>query len=280
VRQNLGQLATARGHWAEAASLQRAALTQAQQQQMPEETAVSHRHLAELALLQGDLAGTLAQADQAIALFHQRDDQRGEADTRLLRVRALLAAGDGAAAARELEAMARAPDRSREQQAREAIVQAELAVRAGQAREAKATLAQAQPLAEASGVRELQIRLALLRAWLDPQAAAGLDAGTAALGNAELRLDWLMLAMRQALAAHDAEAALHAYREATTWMRGSPMLAAAYLHTLGARAERLAGDPVAARDADQAAASALATLRAHLPASHGAFDAPPEQLLP
>lgn len=280
VRQNLGQLATARGHWAEAASLQRAALAQAQQQQMPEETAVSHRHLAELALLQGDLAGALEQADQAIALFHQRDDQRGEADTRLLRARALLAAGDSAAATRELKAMAGAPDRSREQRAREAIVQAELAVRAGQARQAQAALAAAQPLADASGVRELQIRLALLRAWLDPQAQAGLDASTAALGNAELRLDWLMLALRQALAAHDATAALRAYREATTWMRGSPMLAAGYLHTLGARAERLAGDPAAARDADQAAASALAELRTHLPASHGAFEAPPEQLLP
>jgi tetratricopeptide (TPR) repeat protein len=280
VRQNLGQLATARGRWQDAAQLQRAALAEAQQGQMPEETAVSHRHLAELALLQGDLAGALDQAGQAVALFRQRDDRRGEADTRLLRARSLLAAGDADAAARELEAMPAGEDRSREQRAREAIVRAELAIRAGQVGQAQAALAQAQPLAQASGVRELQLRLALLRAWLDPRAGTDLDAATAALGNAELRLDWLILAMRQALAAHDADAALRAYREAKTWMRGSPMLAAAYLHTLGARAERLAGDTAAAADADRAAAAALTALRARLPTRHGAFDQPVEQMIP
>jgi hypothetical protein len=171
-------------------------------------------------------------------------------------------------------------DRSREQRAREAIVRAELAIRAGQVGQAQAALAQAQPLAQASGVRELQLRLALLRAWLDPRAGTDLDAATAALGNAELRLDWLILAMRQALAAHDADAALRAYREAKTWMRGSPMLAAAYLHTLGARAERLAGDTAAAADADRAAAAALTALRARLPTRHGAFDQPVEQMIP
>lgn len=280
VRQNLGQLATARGRWQQAAQLQHAALAEAQQGQMPEETAVSHRHLAELALLQGDLAGALEQADQAVALFQQRDDRRGEADTRLLRVRTLLAAGDNEAAAGELKAMQAGADRSREQQAREAIARAELAVRAGRSEQALAALAQAQPLAQASGVRELQLRLALLRAWLDPHADARLDDATAALGNAELRLDWLILAMRQALATHDADPALRAYREAKSWMRGSPMFAAAYVHTLGARAERLAGDSAAAVDADHAAAAALAALRAKLPTRHGALDQPAEQLIP
>ncbi|HET6806868.1 MAG TPA: protein kinase [Frateuria sp.] len=280
VRQNLGQLATARGRWHDAAQLQHAALAEAQQRQMPEEAAVSHRHLSELALLQGDLAGALDQADKAIALFRQRDDLRGEADARLLRARTLLAAGDADAVVRELDAMPTGEDRSREQRAREAIVRAELALRAGQARQAQAALAQAQPLAQASGVRELQLRLALLRAWLEPPGDTGLDAATAALGNAELRLDWLILAMRRSLAAHDADAALRAYREATTWMRGSPMLAAAYLHTLGARAERMAGDAAAAAGAERAATAALATLRGRLPARHGAFDRATEQLIP
>jgi eukaryotic-like serine/threonine-protein kinase len=280
VQQNLGQLATARGHWQQAAQLQHDALAEAQRRQMPEETAVSHRHLAELALLQGDLIGARDQADQAIALFRRRDDRRGEADTRLLRARTLLAAGATAAATRELDAMPAGADRSREQRAREAIVRAELALWAGQTRPAQVALAQAQPLADSSGVRELQLRLALLRAWLDPRAVAGLDADTAALGNAELRLDWLILAMRQALATHDAAAALRAYREAKTWMRGSPMLAAAYVHVLGARAERLAGDAAAATDADRASAAALAALRTRLPDGHGAFERPTEQLIP
>jgi hypothetical protein len=281
VQQNLGQLATARGHWQEAAQLQHEALARAQQLQMPEETAVSHRHLAELALLQGDLATALAQADQAVVLFQRRDDRRGEADTRLLRARTLLAAGDADGAQRELGALEAGDGSvSREQRAREAIVSAELAMHAGQVHEAQAALARAQPLAEASGVRELQLRLALQQAWLDPHAGAGLDAATAALGNAELRLDWLILAMRQALAARDAAAALRAYREAGTWMRDSPMLAAASIHALGARAERLAGDAAAADDAERAASAALEAVRARLPPQHGTFDPSAGPLIP
>lgn len=265
--QNLGLLAAARGRWQQAGELQQHALAEAEKQQMPEETAVSRRNLAELALMQGDVAGSLAQADKAIALFRQREDRRGEADTRLLRVQALLAAGAGTDAQRELRPLeAGDAGASREQRARVEIVRAELALHADQTREASAALDRAQPLADASGVRELQLRVALLRARIDPRADAGLDAATAALGNAELRLDWLTLAMQRALAAHDAAAALRAYREATSLMRGNEVLDAAQIHTLGARARRLAGDNPAAADAERAATVALASFRAKLPA--------------
>ena len=53
----LGLLAAARGRWDEARRRQEEALAQAQRQQMAEEAAVSHRNLAELALLRGDVAG-------------------------------------------------------------------------------------------------------------------------------------------------------------------------------------------------------------------------------
>jgi eukaryotic-like serine/threonine-protein kinase len=265
--QNLGLLAAARGRWQEAGELQQRALAEAEKLQMPEETAVSRRNLAELALMQGDVAGSLAQADKAIALFRQREDQRGEADTRLLRVQALLAAGAGADAQRELTPLeAGDAGASREQRARVEIVRAELALHADHTREASAALDRAQPLADASGVRELQLRVALLRARIDPRADSGLDAATAALGNAELRLDWLTLAMQRALAAHDAAAALRAYREATSLMRGSEVLDATQIHTLGARAQRLAGDEPAATDAEHAATVALASFRGKLPA--------------
>ena len=72
--------------------------------------------------------------------------------------------------------------------------------------------------------------------------------------------------MQRALAAHDAAAALRAYREATSLMRGSEVLDAAQIHTLGARAQRLAGDNPAATDAEHAATVALASFRAKLPA--------------
>ncbi|HEY8585806.1 MAG TPA: protein kinase [Rhodanobacter sp.] len=265
--QNLGLLAAARGHWQKARELQDAALAEAEKQQMPEETAVSRRNLAKLALLQGDVAGSLAQADKAIALFTQRGDQRGEADTRLLRVQALLAAGAYAKAQGELNSLAaNDSDASREQVAGVEIVRAQLALQTGNTANAKAALNRAQPLAESSGVRELQLRVALLRAHLDPHAGSGLDAATATLGNAELRLDWLTLAMQRALDARDADAAVRAYREATSLMRGSEVLGAARIHALGTRAQRAAGDNAAATEAEQAAATVQASFQAKLPA--------------
>ncbi len=264
--QNLGLLAAARGRWQEARKLQEGALAEAEKQQMPEEAAVSRRNLAKLALMQGDVAGSLTQADKAIALFSQRGDRRGESDTRLLRVQAWLAAGAEALARRELKSLEGAgPGTSREQRAGVEIVRAQLALHAGDPRSAAAALDDAQPLAEASGVRELQLRVALLRARIDPHADSGLDAATAMLGNAELRLDWLTLAMQRALAAHDGTAAVRAYREAVSLMRGSEVLGAPQIHTLGASAQRLAGDSAGTAGAEQAAAAAQAAFRTKLP---------------
>lgn len=264
--QNLGLLAAARGRWQEAAKLQQSALAEAEKEQMPEETAVSRRNLAELALLQGDVGGSLAQADKAIELFRQREDQRGEADTRLLRVQALLAAGADADAQQELKPLETSgTNASLEQRAGVEIVRAELALHANQTRNASAALDHAQPLAEASGVRQLQLQVALLRARMDPRAGSGLDAETASLGNAELRLQWLTLAMQRALDANDGPTAVRAYREATGLMRGSEVLDAAQIHTLGGRAQHLADDAPAAIDAERAATAALASFRAKLP---------------
>ena len=281
-RQTLAPLAAARGRRREALELQQQALDEAEKLQMPEEAAVSRRNLAELALIQGDVAGSLVQADKAMALFRQRRDQRGIADVQLLRVRALLAAGAGARARARSELdplVAGAASASLEQRAGVEIVRAELALHAGEMSDARAALDRARPLADASGVRTLQLRTALLLARIDPHAESGLDAATAALGNAELRLDWLTLAMRRALATGDAANATRAYREATGLMRGGETLNASHIHALGASALRLVGDSTAAADAERAATVATARFRASLPADLRDSARPPIQRL-
>jgi tetratricopeptide (TPR) repeat protein len=273
--QDLGLLAIARGRWDEARRRLQQSLASAEQQQMLEEAAVSRRHLAELELRQGHLQAAIDHAGKAEASFRQRQDPRGQSDAGLLHVDALLAAHADGEAQRVLASLQQAlAESSVEQQAIAAVQRAELAQRGGDRKQAAVALRDARRLTAGSGIRQLQLRIELLAARIDATLPAALDAATANLGHVDLRLQWLELAMRDALARHDPMRATTLYSEASTLLRGGDSVHAIALHTLGAAARAGMGDAAGARAAQARADEARATLRAHLPQSlRAGFDA-------
>jgi tetratricopeptide (TPR) repeat protein len=274
TEQDLGLLAIARGRWNEARRRLEQSLADAERQQMPEEAAVSRRHLAELELQQGHLLAAIEQAGKAEDSFRRREDPRGASDAGLLHVDALLAAHADAAARTALDALApELAEASSEQRAIALVLRAELARRQGDGRAAALALQQARQLAAASGIRQLQLRIELARAR-SGQPSGGLDDATATLGNAGLRLQWLQLAMQGMLAARQPARAVTAYKEAAELLRAGDCLYASDLHALGATAYAASGDPAAAAAARARAGDALAVLRSGLPAGlRAGFDA-------
>jgi tetratricopeptide (TPR) repeat protein len=270
AQQELGLLALSRGRWQRARELLQASLARAEQGQMPEEAAVGRRHLAELALWQGDLAEAMSQAGRAERLFAQREDARGRSDAALLRVQALLAMHADAAAAKALDALEPLlGEVSVEQRAIAAAARAQLAMREGDGPSAARARAEAASLAKSSGIRALELQVALL----DP-AARGLDAATATLGHAGLRLRWLGRTMETAMAEGNAGVAAQAYREARVLLREGDFVDAHRLHALGARALAATGDDAGARHAASQSATARSRLRAKVPEEQrSAFDA-------
>lgn len=271
--QGLGLLAIARGRWDQARRLLERALAEADRQQMLEEAAVSHRHIAELELLQGRPVLAIAAATKAEALFQQREDAHGRADAALIRVQALLAAHADEAAREALDALAGTlADASREQRAIAALLRAQLARQAGDAAKDAQWLAQARDLAAAAGIKSLQLQAALQAA--DARGTAALKSDILRLGNATLRLRWLEKTMAEALAAGKVQAAVDAYRDVQPTLRSGSFLRARHLHALGAVALARAGDAPGAAAAEAASERALAQLRAQVPASQlVAFDA-------
>ncbi|MCD9032269.1 protein kinase [Luteimonas sp. Y-2-2-4F] len=269
--QNLGLLDVARGRWDEARERLQRSLQAAEAQQMVEEAAVSRRNLAELALWQGRIDDALAQAEAAQAAFRHREDRRGTLDAGLLRARALLAAEAGAQAGAGLDALVGdLAEASLEQRAIAALLRGDLARRAGDAGAASAAWAEADRLAARSGIPLLQLDIALRRT----PARADLDAATARLGHAGLRLQYLEQAIAQALAGGDATAATAAYREAQRLLRAGAYLRADRLHALGAQAAAAAGDAAAADAARADADAARLALRERVPdALRDGFDA-------
>ena len=273
--QDLGLLAIARGRWNEARQRLLRSLASAERQQMVEEAAVSRRHLAELDLRQGHLQAAIDEATRAENSFRQRKDPRGASDAGLLRVEALLAAGAVGDAGKLLSTLAAdLADAPSEQRALAQVLLAEAASRQGSRQQAVQALASADTLARGSGIRQLQLRIALTRAALDGRLDPSLDEATASLGHVGLRLQWLDLAMRGALAKHDFPRASVLYGEASALLRGGDSLLAFELHRLGAAARTGTGDTAGAQAANMRAAQALATLRAGIPAGlRAGFDA-------
>jgi eukaryotic-like serine/threonine-protein kinase len=267
VEQNLGLLATARGDWVQARTRLQASLADARRLQMVEEAAVSHRNLSELELVQGHLGAALDQARAARDLFRQREDQRGQADAGLLEVQALLAAHADGEAASLLEALVPLLEgASGEQRAIGQLLRAQLHDRAGAEREAAASLAAAARLAGDSGVRALQLQIALERARIAGAAPpASLEQDIRSLGHAGLRLAWLEWRMRAALAQGRAGQALAAWNEARLLLRDQDYLRAHVLRRMAGEAHAAAGDDAAAEAARGDAARALAALRNHVP---------------
>jgi tetratricopeptide (TPR) repeat protein len=266
TRENLGLLQAARGRWNDAWQSQQAALAQAKTLQMAEEAAVAYRNLAEVALARGDVSGALANVAQARKLFDEREDLRGSVDARLLGVEAMLDGDDAPGARRELDALqADLAQASTEQRAIAGRLAAQLA--RGDSRAAAAALRTALPLAQASGVRALQLELELLQARVSGRDTAPLDAPTASLGNAGLRLSWIDATMTRALAARDTATVLRLYREATPWLRDNASRVVASIHAQAARAHAIDGDDAGAREADAAARAAREQFAARLPAA-------------
>lgn len=278
--QNLGLLASARGRWNEARGLLDQSLALSGRQQMLEEAAVSRRNLAELELWQGHLQAAIAQAQQAGDAFARREDQRGTVEATLLHADALLEAHAHEAAGALLDdAKDALAEASTEQQAIALLLRARIAAADGDARGAATQLQQARAAATRSGVRQLQLRIALESARTRPAEVEALDAPTAALGHVPLRLDWLALRMRNALARNDAAAAAIAYIEAAALLRSGDALRAHALHDLGARARTLGGDTAGAQAArlrrDDARRKLLAAMPADLRAGFERADAEP-----
>ncbi len=264
--QNLGQLATSRGRWRDARGLLESSLVAAEKLQMVEEAAVSRRNLAELELLQGHYSAALAQAGQAAASLRQREDVRGETDAALLRVQALVDLHADAEAAQALAALSGAlAQASSEQRANAAMLQGVLAQRAGDEALARRHFAEASQLARRSGIRALQLQAALFAGE-----ARSLDAETAALGNAALRLAWLERAIADALRDGQPGKAVAAYRQAQVLLRGGDYRRAWALHRLGAKALAATGQANDAASANASAQRSLQAVLAQVPAAQRA----------
>ncbi|UHQ19570.1 tetratricopeptide repeat protein [Lysobacter sp. KIS68-7] len=262
AQQHLGMLATARGRWKQARTLLEPALARAEAAKLPDAIATGRLRLAELELQQGHTAAAIDQATAAGKVFADHEDRRGQADAGLVHVRALLAADAVPEARRVLTTLGPVlKDASFEQ-----TLQADLATAAiatHDRKDAAASLAfrDAKQAAAKSGVPSLELQVLLAQAdagqALDPR----LDARTATLGNAGLRLRWLEHAMRATLAArHKADAAA-LYREVLTWLRAGDYARAEALHRLGAQAAATPADASAAKArADAAHAAFVAAL--------------------
>jgi tetratricopeptide (TPR) repeat protein len=280
--QDLGLLALARGRWSEARQRLQRSLAAAEQQQMPEEAAVSRRHLAELELRQGHIQAAIDQSTKAQASFAQREDPRGASDAGLLHVDALLAAHALPEAEKTVQALQPALDEApSEQRATAQLLAAEVALQRGDRALALRHVRDARKLAAGSGIRQLLLRIDLLQAQAGDRLDPALDDATAALGHVGLRLRWLELAMRQALAAHDYAAAGKLYDEAATLLRGGDSIEAPTLHVLGAAARAGLGDSAGARAAQLRADEARTKLAAGIPARLRAqFDAAAARVRP
>jgi hypothetical protein len=193
----------------------------------------------------------------------------------LLRVRALLAAHADAAARTALAGLAGSvAQASVEQRGIDALLRAQLARRAGDRNGETEALADARKLAQASGVKLLQLEVALQTTGRRIGPGTELDVQSALLGHVALRLGWLEAAMRQALDERDAATATRLYREAQPLLRRGDFVAAHALHTLGSRALAMQGDTAASAIAAGHAHGSLQALRAHIPAElRGDFDA-------
>ncbi len=261
TRQNLGLLAMARGQWRQARDLLEKSLAAAERLQMPEEIAVSRRHLAELALLQGHYAEALVQATRAAEVFRQRQDAGGLVQADLLRTMSLvdLHANDEATQALQglVPTLKKAPS---EQRAVAAMLHGVLAGRRGDQGEARRRHREATSLARQSGIRALQVHAAL-----HTNTPGSLEADTAALGNADLRLAWLEQSMRNALRKRQPDRAVAAYRQAQPLLRAGDHRRAWALHRLAATALSANGEGAEAAAAQASATRALQAVLAQMP---------------
>ena len=268
ARQNLGLLESVRGRWKRAAELLQGSLREATEQQLTEERAVSLRNLAELALLQGDIAAAVARIDDARKGFAEREDARGLLDLGLLEARAQLAAGRLEQTRDALAGLAsELAGASSEQQAIALLLEAELALAEGDDPRAAAAVERARAPARASGVALLSRMIDVHVSPFDPALTEALTA----LDHRPLHWLWQAGKLRRA---QDREQLDQAYAEALDELaQRPPHLYGLSLHRIAAARLREFGDAAAAERAEAAAQQAQAALRARLPESWLGADA-------
>ncbi|HEY0178743.1 MAG TPA: tetratricopeptide repeat protein, partial [Dokdonella sp.] len=211
VEQNIALLNIARGNFAAAQSVLKRTLDQAESRQLTEQASVSYVHLAELALLQGRYEELIARASRASQLAMRRGDLRTKAGADLQLIQGDLSLGLADRARAALDAIDRLP-LGAEQRAGSELARIELAASERRYRDATNALdAAAKTAAEAhSGALDMQIRLERVRLALatgDRAEAAkqlrSIGQETSRLNEVPLRLQWLELAIADALGNRD-----------------------------------------------------------------------------
>lgn len=234
VDQNLGLLDVVRGNWSAARRTLDASLSKAESLQMVEEAAVSLRNLVELDLLEGRLDDATQRLGRARGLFESRGDRRGQVDAALLAARIALTRGGHDEAIATLDALPGGIDAaSPEQAAIAALLRAHALAAANRANEASKAAAEADALANRSGIRALQLEARMLTLHHpDPI----LDDAIRQLGHVPLQLAWLERRAGMQIAAGAVREAEDALREAESLLGpGQPYARQATLETLAAR---------------------------------------------
>lgn len=261
VSESMGLLDIARGRFDAARERLTSALQSAEDHQLPEEAAVAHTYLGQLALNEGRLADAQLAASKAAAVFSHRGDQRGQAEATLLQASIALALGDAPEAGRMLGTLQ--PDQlSADQRIAFHLLQAQSARLANDPALAQRQIAAAGEAAiDSHSAIAIRVRLEGARVALagnDIAEAARLLATVRAdatrLGEIPLRLDWLELEIATALRSGNRAEATDRYREVLTILRSTGRWnGSVVLHRLGALAllDRSA-EAQAARDAADA----------------------------
>ena len=270
IDESIGLLDIARGHFAQARERLAAALQAAEDHQLPEEAAVAHTYLGQLALLEGRYADAAGAARRAAETFLRRDDRRGEAEAALLQANIALVLGDASGAEKILAALP-AARLNAEQHAMLLLASAQRASLAGDADDALKKLEAAGATIDSHSSVGVHVQLERIRAALarnDTAAAAALvqqlRGETVRLGEVPVRLEWLELEIAVALRSGDGGAAAARYREALAVLRTTGRWAGAIaLHRLGALA--LASVPAETQAARSAADALQAQVLADTP---------------
>ena len=272
IQQSIGLLDIARGQFTMARKDLTDSLNYAESHQLPEEAAVAQVSLTELDLLEGRYAEAAAAAEQSAKIFARRADERGTAETALLKARIALALGDHDGAKTLLDAID-ANALNAEQKAEFAIAQAQRFAEIGARTEQASKLDDAGKAAALahSGALGLRVdfeRIRLSLATGDKMTAADrmkhIRDQTMRLSDVPLRLEWLELEASLGLQNGDYKQAAARYRETLPLLKNVDHYAnASTLHALGALA--LAYDEQQRSAANSAADAESARLLAAAP---------------
>jgi eukaryotic-like serine/threonine-protein kinase len=262
IQQSIGLLDIARGQFALARKDLSQSLDYAESHQLPEEAAVANVSLTELSLLEGRYKEAETSVDQAAKIFARRSDERGNAETALLKARISLALGDRDGSRKLLDLID--PKQLNDEQAAEFQITG--AQQSGLVNDRKA---QALKLDEAaasadhahSGALKVRVDLERVRLALANDDKARAEAllkqvgeQGLALNDVPLRLSWLELEMALALRNGNAKLAAEHYRDALPLLKSVATFAhASLLHGMG---EMALADDQAQRSAANSAAIA------------------------